>query len=143
MKSGLMPGAEVEFTFEVTADMRPSFDGAVVHDVLSTVAMIYQMERAGRYLIVPYLEPHEEGAGYELQVKHVGPAVAGQLVHVRAICTLVSQNRVVCDVTARTDVNVVGSGTFTQALFPKEDMLAKLERIRTALADEAKGESPQ
>lgn len=56
MKPGLRPGAAVSFDVTVTSDMRPAFDGKVVHEVMSTVMMIYYMEKAGREMIVPFLE---------------------------------------------------------------------------------------
>jgi predicted thioesterase len=131
MKPELVPGTEAGFAFIVTDDMLAGFDGEVVHPVLSTVSMIYHMEKAGRHIILPYLEPDEEGAGYEICVKHVGPAVRGQTVRVKAVCTEVTPKRVVCEVLAETDLNLVGTGHFTQAIFRKSQMadrIAALER---------------
>ncbi|WP_134703656.1 thioesterase family protein [Ammoniphilus sp. YIM 78166] len=126
MKDGLKPGVQVEFKIVVDESMRPSFDGQVVHDVLSTVTMVYYMEKAGREVILPYLDESEEGAGYGLDIKHVGPAVVGQEVRFQAICTEVTEKRVVCEVTAETEWNVVGKGTFTQAIFQKKEMAQRL-----------------
>lgn len=129
MKVGLLPGAIQEITVKVEESMRPSFDGVVIHNVMSTVSMIYQMERAGRQMLVPYLEPHEEGAGYALDVRHTGIAVVGQEVTITAICKEASDRRLVCDVVARTEDNVVGEGTFTQAIFPKEKLAGKIAKF--------------
>jgi fluoroacetyl-CoA thioesterase len=130
MKPGLHPGVKVEFEVTVTDDMRPAFDGKVVHDVMSTVSMIYFMEKAGRMLILPYLEEEEEGAGYAIDIKHVGPAVIGQTVRFSAICTGVTPKRVVCDVIAETDENLVGKGSFTQAIFQRRDMLRRIDELQ-------------
>ncbi|WP_044639841.1 thioesterase family protein [Risungbinella massiliensis] len=129
MKPGLLPGMKQEITITVEESMRPAFDEVVIHDVMSTVSMIYQMERVGRKMLVPYLEPHEEGAGYALDVCHTGIAVIGQEVTITAICTEVSDRRLVCDVVARTVDNVVGEGTFTQAIFPKEKLTRKIAKF--------------
>lgn len=129
MKPELVPGVEAGFEIVVTDDMLAGFDGKVVHPVFSTVAMIYHMEKAGRHVILPYLEPDEEGAGYEVCVKHVGPAVRGQKVWIRAVCTEVTPKRVVCDVIAETDLNVVGTGQFTQAIFRKSQMVEKIAAL--------------
>ncbi|MCK9918162.1 hypothetical protein MXD81_54470, partial [Microbacteriaceae bacterium K1510] len=113
MKTGMQDGITAVINITVTEEMRPEFDGAVVHDVMSTVSMIYYMEKAGRLVILPYLEENEEGAGYALDIKHVGPAVVGQEVMFTAVCTEARPNRVICHVTAKTRVNLVGKGTFT------------------------------
>lgn len=131
MKDGLQPGATAEFTVTVTPEMVPVFDGEVIHPVLSTVSMIYYMEKAGRYVLAPHLEEHEEGSGFAIDIKHVGPAVIGQEVTFRAVCVEVTQKRVVCEVTADTARNRVGVGTFTQAIFNKGEMQRRFQQLQT------------
>ncbi|AMA73927.1 thioesterase [Aneurinibacillus sp. XH2] len=131
---GLQPGETETLEIVVQDDMRPTFDGNVVHDVMSTVTMIYYMEKVGRHVILPYLEEGEEGAGYEIQVKHIGPAVVGQRVKFTALCTEVTPKRVVCEVTAETSENIVGTGIFTQAIFKKEKMEARITELRQTIA---------
>ncbi|USG65644.1 thioesterase [Brevibacillus ruminantium] len=138
MKSGLVPGSAAEFTVTVTDEMFPAFDGEVVHRVMSTVSMIYYMEKVGRYVILPYLEEHEEGSGFAINIKHVGPAVAGQEVTFRAVCTEVTEKRVVCEVTAQTTRHTVGLGTFTQAIFNKQEMRQRFQDLQTVVDEEKK-----
>lgn len=138
MKSGLVPGTAAEFAVTVTEEMFPAFDGEVVHPVMSTVSMIYYMEKAGRYVILPYLEDHEEGSGFAIQIKHVGPAVTGQEVTFRAVCTEVTEKRVVCEVTAKTSRNLVGLGTFTQAIFNKHDIRQRFQQLQADVETEKK-----
>lgn len=130
MKAGLCPGVAVSFDVIVTPDMRPVFDGKVIHEVMSTVMMVYYMEKAGREMIIPFLEEKEEGSGYALDIKHVGPAVVGQTVTFRAVCSDVSPKRVVCHVTAETEDNLVGTGLFTQAIFDKKTVAQKFMALR-------------
>ncbi|WP_027417035.1 thioesterase family protein [Aneurinibacillus terranovensis] len=130
MKEGLVPGITADFSIIVEESMMPAFDGEVVHPVLSTVSMIYYMEKAGRYVILPYLEDDEEGAGFSIDIKHIGPAVVGQVVRFKAVCTEVNEKRVVCEVTAHTNLNIVGQGSFIQAFFKKTDMAKRIERIQ-------------
>ncbi|WP_400162531.1 thioesterase family protein [Brevibacillus sp. TJ4] len=125
MKEGLQPGVCAEFEVSVTPEMYPVFEGNMIHPVMSTVSMIYYMELAGRKVILPYLEDHEEGCGFAVDIKHVGPAVSGQTVRFRAVCREVTDKRVVCEVTADTAQNRVGLGTFTQAIFHKEEARRK------------------
>ncbi|QQE74376.1 thioesterase [Brevibacillus composti] len=136
MKSGLVPGTKVEFSVTVTEEMLPAFDGEVVHQVMSTVSMIYYMEKAGRYVILPYLEEHEEGSGFGINIKHVGPAVVGQEVTFRAVCTEVTEKRVVCEVSAQTARNLVGLGTFTQAIFNKQEIQQRFRQLREEIEAE-------
>ncbi|PTQ52330.1 MAG: hypothetical protein HSCHL_0456 [Hydrogenibacillus schlegelii] len=133
MKPGLKPGVRAEVTFTVTEAMLAGFDDAVVHPVLSTVSMIYHMEKAGRMIILPYLEPDEEGAGYEVCVRHLRPAVVGETVVVEATARAVDERFVVADVRARVGERVIGEGTFTQVLFRKETLARKIGALKQAL----------
>ncbi|MGO0062946.1 thioesterase family protein [Brevibacillus fluminis] len=130
MKNGLLPGVEATVRITVTEAMLAAFDGEVIHPVLSTVSMIYHMEKAGRAVILPFLEEDEEGCGFAVEIKHVGPAVIGQEVVFRAVCTEVTDTRVVCEVTAHTALGRVGYGSFTQALFKKEDMKRRIQDLQ-------------
>ncbi len=134
MKAELKPGVKATFDIIVSADMRPQFDGVFVHDVMSTVAMVYYMERVGRQMLLPYLEDDESSAGFALDIKHVGPAIIGQRVTFTATCTDVSSNRVVCNVLAVTDCNVVGEGEFTQAIFEKDLMEKRIKQLVAQMA---------
>ena len=115
--------------------MFPSFDGNVVHPVLSTVTMIYYMEKAGRTLLLPYLEEEEEGAGFAIHVKHLNPAVLGQKVRFRAECIEVGARELVCKVVAETETHVVGEGTFTQKIFLKEKMGQKIRQLQSGIGN--------
>jgi fluoroacetyl-CoA thioesterase len=135
LKKGLFPGHKVEFQVTVDETMFAEFDGHVVHPVMSTVSMIYYMERAGRFVILPFLLEEEEGAGYEINVKHLRSAVKGQVVTFRAVCTEVTERRVICEVTAETDSYVIGKGTFTQAIFLKEKMRQNIEKLQANIGN--------
>ncbi|MBO8162580.1 MAG: thioesterase [Brevibacillus sp.] len=138
MKAGLQPGVTAGVTVTVTEDMRPIFDGKVVHHVMSTVSMIYYMEKAGRQVILPFLEEDEEGAGFGIDIKHVGPAVIGQEVRFKAICTEVTHKRVVCDVFAETDFNLVGKGSFTQVIFNKTEIMQRFAELQQKVDEQSR-----
>lgn len=138
VKPGLVPGAEIAFAVTVTPDMYPAFDGAAIHKVMSTVTMIYYMEKAGREMIVSFLDEEEEASGIALDIKHVGPAIAGQEVTFRAVCIEVGAKRIVCEVTAETRINLVGKGTFTQAIFYKNTMAERITALRRKAEEEQK-----
>lgn len=130
MKPGLQPGSTAEVEVVVDDSMFAAFEGKNVHPVFSTVAMIEQMELAGRRIILPYLEPDEEGVGEAIDVRHTAPAVAGMRVRVRAVLEQIDGNRIICRVEARNDRGTIGSGSFTQRIVKKSELaraIAELE----------------
>jgi len=100
MKSGLGPGISREIRVVVTEDMRPAFDGVVVHRVYSTWSMVHHMELAARQVLVDFLDYDEEGIGTRVCVDHQSPARVGTEVTVRAELVDVRHHIVVCRVTA-------------------------------------------
>lgn len=120
MKSGLMVGQSAEVEVVVTKDMRPAFAGPPVHDLYATSALVHDMEWAARKLILPYLEPHEEGMGSHIEVSHLMPTLPGMKVIVRATVSEVRENKVVCDLDAFNVRGKIARGTMTQAIIDKE-----------------------
>ena len=127
-------GATAEVVVTVTEDMCPAFDGVVVHRVYSTWTMAHHMELAARKVLVPHLEPQEEGIGAHLSIDHVAPAPLGHTVRVVAEAVEVDATTVVCDVTAYDDrpagPRVVGRGRQVQRVLPKTKLAAIVERAR-------------
>ncbi len=130
MKPGMEPGQTATVEIVVDETMFAAFEGQVVHPVYGTAAMITHMELAGRRIILPYLEPHEEGVGYEIAVRHLAPTVAGMRVVARATLPAVRGNRVVCRVEAHNDRSLIGEGTFTQVILRKADLGRALDLLR-------------
>lgn len=130
MKEGLNPGYQASLTIQVTEDMAAGFGGQVVHPVLSTVSMVYYMEWAGRKVILPFLEEHEEGVGASINVKHRSPAPIGKTVTFVATAKEITPKKVVCEVIAKHDKAIVGEAEFTQVILPKERMIENIERMK-------------
>lgn len=118
----------------VDATMFAAFEGRVVHPVYGTAAMIAHMELAGRRIILPYLEPHEEGVGYEIEVRHLAPTVAGMRVTARATLTEMHGNRVTCRVEAHNDRGPIGEGMFTQVILDRKDLDERIAALRAQTA---------
>ena len=100
----------------MTPEMRASFDGRVVHEALATASMVRWMEWAARGLILDYLEPGEEGVGYELHVLHLAPAPVGAACRCRAVLTEVNGTRITAAIMVECNGRQVGEGTFTQVI---------------------------
>lgn len=126
MKALPAPGTVAETEFIVGPEMFPAFEGRVVHEVLGTSALIHQMEWAARKVLLPVLEPGEEGVGTQVSMRHLAPALPGERVTVRARALEGASSReLVCQVEAFTDRARIGEGTVGQAVLP----LARLKEI--------------
>lgn len=127
IETRLLPEAGIEIL--VTPEMRPAFDGEVVHDVYGTAAMVQHMEFAARQVLLPAREAHEEGIGYRVEVTHLAPAPVGSVVTVTARLQAVEGTRVVCAVHARTAYGLVGEGMVTQVILPRATLLRRFARF--------------
>lgn len=126
MRTTFVPGITASVTFTVDDTMLASFEGQVVHPVLGTATLVHYLELAGRRVILPYLEEHEEGVGHAISVVHRAPAHPGTAVTATATLTAYTVNRVVTHVEARTSTGaLIADGEFTQVILPK-DVIAAL-----------------
>lgn len=129
------PGQTAMVEIVVDATMFAAFEGRVVHPVYGTAAMIAHMELAGRRIILPYLEPHEEGVGYEIAIRHLAPTVVGMRVTARATLTEVRGSRVICRVESRNERGLIGEGTFTQVILNRTDLEERIAALRSRQAN--------
>ena len=100
----------------VTEAHTPAFPGGAPHPVYGTAAMVGDMEYAARLVLLPLLEPGEEGVGAEVWCRHRAPVPVGATVEVVAAATEQTARRLVCRVEARLDGRLVGEGTVTQVV---------------------------
>jgi predicted thioesterase len=119
MQAGLKPGVKAEVTFAVTPDMCPAFDGVVVHRVCSTWSIVQYMEVAGRRVLVPFLEPGEEGVGSHVSCDHLAPAPVDAVVRVQATAASVTDRELVCDTAAYLGTRLIATGRTVQKVFPR------------------------
>ncbi|MGV3489589.1 MAG: thioesterase family protein [Tuberibacillus sp.] len=134
MKPGMTIGQTATITATVTPDMFASFEGKVVHPAYSTVSMVYHMEWAARQIILPFLEPHEEGIGGAVSVKHLAPTPEGETITVTATLTELKGRSVVTEVVVQNSKEIVGKGAVTQFILDKNDIKNKLKRAQTGTA---------
>lgn len=126
MKQGMEMGQTASFSFYVTSDMFAQFEGEVVHEAYSTVSMVYHMEWAARQVILPYLEPHEEGIGGSVKVRHLAPTTKGTKVTVKATLTTLKDNIVTTKTEAWNEKGLIGSGEVIQLILPKKQIADKI-----------------
>jgi fluoroacetyl-CoA thioesterase len=100
----------------VTEAHTAAFPDGAPHPVYGTGAMVGDMEYAARLVLLPLLEPGEEGVGAEVWCRHNAPVPVGATVEVVAAATEQTSRRLVCRVEARHDGRLVGEGTVTQVV---------------------------
>jgi predicted thioesterase len=113
-------GAIAELDVVVTEAMTVDFDDlGRVHPVYATYSMARHFEEAGRKLLLPHLEPDEEGIGTAVSVEHLAPAWVGDRIRVTARCVEVAAGRLTCALTAvDASGRLLGRGTTGQAVLP-------------------------
>jgi fluoroacetyl-CoA thioesterase len=119
MKPGLCVGVEAYVEDVVSDEMLAAFGNKVVHHVYGTASMVYHMEWAARRVILPYLEPHEEGLGTGVQVRHLHPAPVGAKIRARAVCTEIDGHIVRCAVEVWHGEHLLGEGVVEQRILPR------------------------
>lgn len=130
MKRGLSIGHLEQLSVVVTEDMFPAFGGIVVHETMSTVAMVHHLEWVGRLVILPFLEGDEEGIGGGIAVEHIAPAPLGKTVHFFAEATGVTPRQVTCKVWAEHDKARVGEGTLTQFIRKRTLITTRIQEMK-------------
>ena len=95
-----------------------------LHQVYSTYWMAKHIELVSRKLILPFLEPDEEGIGFELSVKHIAAALPGMRVDLIADYERTDRNRIYasCDVFNELG-DKIGEGTTTQVVMRRDHLL--------------------
>ena len=90
-----------------------------LHPVYATYTMAKHFEEAGRALLIPHLEPGEDGVGSAVAVEHLAPAWVGDALTVTARCTEVRGNRLTCACTVvDSEGRELGRGTTEQVVLP-------------------------
>ena len=107
-------------TLEVTVTdaMTVQFDElGALHRVYSTYTMAKHFEEVGRKLLVPHLEPFEQGIGSAVNVEHVGMALPGMRVRLEARFDRMQGRRLWCSVQAWNELgDLIGRGSTVQVV---------------------------
>ena len=87
--------------------------------LFSTPSMILLMELTAHGSVAPHLPPGQTTVGYEVSVRHIAPAGAGDVVIVNSRLKEVTGNRLLFDVECSKEDVLVGSGTHKRAVLPQ------------------------
>lgn len=134
MKPGFVPGLRAEVEAVVDPSMQAAFDGRVIHPLYSTWSLVHHVEHAARRVLEPYLEPHEEGVGYAVDIRHLAPTPVGARVRAVAVLEAVEGNRVICRVEAFNGEEKIAEGRQVQVVVDREAFRRRIVELQERLA---------
>jgi len=105
-------GAKGTYTLRVMpAHLANQFKDAALPQVFATPMMVTAMENAALNAVRDYLDPVESAVGTVVNVKHLAATPAGHQVTAVAEVTKVDGRRIEFKVSARDEIEEIGSGT--------------------------------
>lgn len=129
-------GTTATHTLTVTEAMTVDFEQAEpelgkLHPVYATYWLTKHMELVSRKIILPFLDPHEEGIGFEVSVKHLASALPGMKVTLNATFERTEKNRIYASCVAFNELSdKVGEGTTAQVVLDRKRLEAGFEALR-------------
>ena len=121
-------GAKGTFTLRVMpGHLANQFKDAILPQVFATPMMVTIMENAALNAIRDYLEPGESAVGTVVNVRHLAATPVGHQVTAEAEVTKVDGRRIEFNVSARDEMEEIGTGTH-------ERMLVDIARLDKRLA---------
>ena len=137
MKSTLQPGLTHVRTIKIDKPRTIDFMGEDLR-VYATPEMIRDMEQTSRLLLLAHLDEGEDSVGVRVEVDHLGPALLGQAIEVRAMLVALDGRKATFEVEAKDEADAVGRGRHVRFVVIKEKSRERLAAKRAAL--DAKGE---
>lgn len=113
---GVKPGLEGRIERVIDDSMLTGHVGGA--GLFATPSMILLMELAAHRAVESQLGDDQTSVGYEVCVRHVAPAKAGETVVVIARLKEVNGNRLLFDVECSREDDLIGSGTHKRAIIP-------------------------
>lgn len=126
MRPGPPRGETATLEVTVTDAMTARVAGQQIHPVYGTAALVQHVEEVSRKLLVPHLEPGEEGVGYQIEVTHRAPVPIGAKLVLTAEVAQVGAQRLVCEVLVRQGTRIVARGSFEQRVVTREEFEAEV-----------------
>lgn len=121
-------GAKGTFTLRVMpGHLANQFKDAILPQVFATPMMVTIMENAALNAIRDYLEPGESAVGTIVNIKHLAATPVGHQVTATAEVTKVDGRRIEFTVSARDEIEKIGTGTH-------ERMVVDMARLDKKLA---------
>ena len=126
MRPGPPRGETATLEVTVTDAMAAQVAGQQIHPVYGTAALVQHIEEVSRRLLVPHLEPGEEGVGYHIEVTHRAPVPIGAKLVLTAEVAQVGAQRLICEVLVRNGSRIVARGSFEQRVVNRDEFEAEV-----------------
>jgi fluoroacetyl-CoA thioesterase len=130
MKSSLRPGLSRSDRIVVDRERTISFLGEEAR-TYATAAMILDIERTSRDLILEHCDAGEDSVGMEIAIAHLAPTLMGMTVEIRVSVTSVDGRKISFEVAAKDELDAISAGTHTRFVI---DKAKTFERIRAKAA---------
>jgi predicted thioesterase len=137
MKQSLRPGLSVVKRLEVDAGRTIAFMGEEGR-VYATPDFVRDIEHTCRDLLLEHADPGEDSVGMGIAVTHLAPTLLGMQVEITAAVATVEGRKVIFNVSAKDDLEPIGSGTHTRFVV---DVKKTHERLRAKAAKRAASRS--
>ncbi len=151
MKDTLKPGIESEMTFCLTESKTvpalypESSEFQAMPEVFATGFMVGFIEWACIQAINPYLDwPAEQTVGTRIDVTHIAATPPGMTVTARVKLIVVDRRRLVFEVEARDEVEIIGKGVHERFVIDKKRFDEKMSvKRQSAAGKQNQGQEPR
>ncbi len=133
MKDSLRPGISKTRRLVVDRERTISFMGEEGR-VYATPSLGLDIEQVCRDLILEHADPGEDSVGVEITLRHVAATLPGMEVEITATVTAVDGRKVTFDVSAKDEIEPIGTGTHTRFVV---DVKKTFERLKAKAAKRA------
>lgn len=126
MRPGPARGSTHTLEVTITRDMTARVAGEEIHPVYGTVALVEHIEQVCREMLVPHLEPGEEGVGYSVEAMHRAPVTVGTRLVFTATVARVGPKQLVCEILVRDGGRIVARGSMEQRVVDADEFEAQV-----------------
>lgn len=121
-------GAKGRFSLRVTpAHLANQFKDAALPPVFATPMMVAAMENAALNAVRNYLDAGESAVGTQVNIRHLAATPAGQHITAEAEVTKVDGRRIEFKVSARDEIEEIGTGTHERVVVDLARLAKRLE----------------
>ena len=134
MKDTLKPGLGTTRRFDIDDDKTITFMGDALR-VYATPMLLRDIEIACMDMIKEHLDEDQETVGARVELDHLGAALSGSWVDVKAEIVEVDRRRIVLDVEVHDPVELVGKARHTRFVIDRGRQHDRLRAKRARLAE--------
>jgi predicted thioesterase len=115
MKQSLRPGLSKVKRLEIDAGRTIAFMGEEGR-VYATPDLVRDIEHTCRDLLLDHTDSGEDSVGIGISITHAAPTLPGMHVEITAIVKALEGRKITFDVSAKDDLEPIGSGTHTRVV---------------------------